>query len=38
MATIGDLNWNANKAISDDDKEDEDERIKTIQATMIEEI
>lgn len=28
MATIGDLNWNANKAISDDDKEDEDERDK----------
>ena len=26
MATIRDLNWNANKAISDDDKEDEDER------------
>lgn len=28
MATIGDLNWNANKAISDDYKEDEDERDK----------
>lgn len=28
MATIRDLNWNANKAISDDDKEDEDERDK----------
>ena len=28
MAAVGDLNWNANKAITDDDKEDQYERDK----------